>query len=69
MDILSDGKPIGTIIRRGVPVILKPESFGPGFAPFSDSALSRYRWTDAGHCRNQARLQEGTNYIITVVVE
>ena len=32
LEILSDGVAIGTITRRGVPVTLRPESFGPGFA-------------------------------------
>ena len=32
LEILSDGVPIGTVSQRGVPVTLKPEPFGPGFA-------------------------------------
>ena len=69
MDILSDGKPIGTIIRRGVPVTLKPESFGPGFARLG---IVRFHVTGGptpGIAEIEARLQGGTNYIITVVVE
>jgi hypothetical protein len=69
LDILSDGKPIGTITRRGVPVTLKPEAFGPGFARLG---IVRYHVTGGstpGNAEIVAQLQDGTSYTITVVVE
>ena len=30
--ILSDGKPIGSITTKGVPIVLFSQTFGPGFA-------------------------------------
>jgi len=69
LDILSDGKPIGTITRRGVPVTLKPEPFGPGF---SRLGIVRYHVTGGstpGNAEIVAQLQGGTSYTITVVVE
>ncbi len=69
LDILSDGKPIGTITRRGVPVTLKPEPFGPGFARLGVVRFHVTGGSTPGIAEIEARLQGGTNYIITVVVE
>ena len=69
MDILSDGKPIGMITRHGVPVTLKPEPFGPGFARLGVVRFHITGGPTPGVAEIEARLQGGTNYIITVVVE
>ncbi|HMK34067.1 MAG TPA: hypothetical protein VK463_03295 [Desulfomonilaceae bacterium] len=68
-EILSDKLPIGTITRRGVPVTLKPEPFGPGF---SRLGLIRYYVTagpDAGIAQIEAELKGGPRYTINVIVE
>jgi hypothetical protein len=69
LDILSDGKPIGIIKRRGVPLTLKPEPFGPGFARLG---ILRYYVTAGsvpGTAEIDAELQGGARYTITVIVE
>jgi hypothetical protein len=69
LQILSDGKPIGTITRRGVPVTLKPVPFGPGFARLG---IVRYYVTAGsvlGVSEIIAQLQAGTTYTITVIIE
>ena len=68
-DILSDGKPIGTITRHGVPLTLKPEPFGPGFARLG---ILRYYVTAGsvpGTAEIEEQLQGGARYTITVIVE
>jgi hypothetical protein len=68
-EILSDMAPIGTITRRGVPVTLKPEPFGPGFARLG---LIRYYVTAGpkpGIAQIDAQLKGGTRYTINVIVE
>jgi hypothetical protein len=69
LDILSDMVPIGTITRRGVPVTLKPEPFGPGHARLG---IIRYYVTagsEPGLAQIEAHLQGGTRYTIDVIVE
>ena len=69
LDILSDGVTIGTIIRRGVPVTLKPESFGPGFARLG---IVRFYVTGGavpGLAEIDAQLQGGPRYTLHVFVE
>jgi hypothetical protein len=69
LDILSDMVPIGTITRRGVPVTLKPEPFGPGHARLG---IIRYYVTaglEPGVAQIEAHLQGGTSYTIDVIVE
>ncbi len=68
-EILSDMAPIGTITRRGAPVNLKPEPFGPGFARLG---IVRYYVTagsEPGVAQIEAQLQGGTRYTINVIVE
>jgi hypothetical protein len=69
LDILSDGKPIGTITRKGVPVSLKPEPFGPGFARLGIVRYHVIAGAEPGNAEIVANLQNGTSYTITVVVE
>jgi len=69
LDILSDGVTIGTITRRGVPVTLKPESFGPGFARLG---IVRFYVTGGavpGLAEIDAQLQGGPRYTLHVFVE
>jgi hypothetical protein len=69
LEILSDGKPIGTITRRGVPVTLKPLPFGPGFARLGILRYSVTAGSLPGVSEIIAQLQGGTSYTITVIVE
>ncbi len=69
LDILGDGKPIGKITRRGVPVVLKPEPFGPGFARLGIVRFHITGGSTPGNAEIFAQLQGGTGYTITVVVE
>src|SRR5208337_5028680 len=67
LEILSDMTPIGTITRRGAPVTLKPEPFGPGFARLG---IIRYYVTagsEPGIAQIEAQLQGGTRYTINVI--
>ena len=69
LEILSDGVAIGAITQRGVPVTLKPESFGPGFARLG---IVRFRVTGGsapGVAEIDAQLQGGPRYTLHVVVE
>ena len=69
LEILSDMAPIGTITRRGAPVTLKPEPFGPGFARLG---IIRYYVTagsEPGVAQIEAQLNGGTRYTINVIVE
>jgi hypothetical protein len=69
LEILSDGAPIGMVTRRGVPLTLKPEPFGPGFARLG---IVRF-WVTGGSVPGlaeiDAQLQGGPRYTIRVVVE
>ena len=69
LEILSDGVEIGTITRRGVPVTLRPESFGPGFARLG---IVRFYITGdslPGLAEIDAQLQGGPRYTLHVLVE
>ncbi len=68
-EILSDMALIGTITRRGAPVTLKPEPFGPGFPRLG---LIRYyvmAGPEPGVAQIDAQLNGGTRYTINVIVE
>ncbi len=69
LDILSDGMPIGTISKSGVPLTLKPEPFGPGFARLGILRVHATAGSEPGVAEIDARLNGGTSYKITVVVE
>jgi len=69
LEILSDGVAIGTITRRGAPVTLRPESFGPGFARLG---IVRFYITGdslPGLAEIDAQLQGGPRYTLHVLVE
>ena len=69
LDILSDGMPIGAISKSGVPLTLKPEPFGPGFARLGIIRLHATAGPEPGVAEIDAHLNGGTSYKITVVVE
>ena len=69
LEILSDGKPIGTVTRRGVSVTLKPESFGPGFARLGVLRIYVTAGSSPGLAEIDAQLQGGPRYTIHVIVE
>jgi hypothetical protein len=69
LEILSDGKPIGTVTRRGVPVSLKPEPFGPGFARLGIVRFHVTGGSSQGMAEIDAQLQGGPRYTLHVIVE
>ena len=69
LEILSDGVAIGTITRRGVPVALKPESFGPGFARLGIVRFYVTGGSVSGLAEIDAQLQGGPRYTLHVLVE
>ncbi|MGZ3569121.1 MAG: hypothetical protein ACXU9W_10070 [Thermodesulfobacteriota bacterium] len=69
LEILSDGVPIGTIARRGVPVTLKPESFGPGSARLGIVRFYVTGGSVPGLAEIDAQLQGGPRYTFHVLVE
>jgi len=69
LEILSDGAPIGTVTRRGVPVTLKPQSFGPGFARLGIVRFYVTGGAVAGVAEIDAQVQGGPRYELHVFVE
>ena len=69
LEITSDGAPIGAITRRGVPLTLKPEPFGPGFARLGITRFYVTAGSTPGNAQIEARLNDGTSYTIQVIVE
>jgi hypothetical protein len=69
LEILSDGTPIGTVTRRGLPVTFKPEPFGPGFARLGIVRFYVAGGSMTGTAEIDAQLQGGPRYTIHVVVE
>ncbi len=69
LEIISDEVAIGTIIRRGVSLTLKPESFGPGFARLGIVRFYVTGGSVPGLAEIDAQLQGGPRYTVHVVVE
>ena len=69
LTILSDGKPIGSVVAKGVPVTLRPEPFGPGQARLGIIRVHVKAGDTAGMAEIIASLDGGTQYIINAVVE
>jgi hypothetical protein len=69
LEILSDGAPIGTVSQRGVPVTLKPEPFGPGFARLGIVRFHVTAGSQAGTAAIDAQLRGGTHCTLQVIVE
>ena len=69
ISILSDGKRIGSITTRGVPVTLRPQTFGPGFARLGIIEVHAKAGNQPGIAEIIASLDGGTQYKINVIVE
>ena len=69
LEITSDGTPIGMITKRGVPLTLKPEPFGPGFARLGIIRFHVTAGSAPGDAEIEGKLIGGTSYTIKVVVE
>ena len=69
LEILSDEVPIGTVTQHGVPVTLKPESFGPGFARLGIVRFYVTGGSVSGLAEIDAQLQGGPRYTLHVVVQ
>jgi hypothetical protein len=69
LEILSDGVKIGAITRRGVPVTLKPESFGPGFARLGIVRFYVTGELEPGIAEIDAQLEGGPRYTLHIFVE
>lgn len=69
LEVLSDGLPIGTITRRGAPIMLKPEPFGPGFARLGIVRFHMTAGAQPGVGEILAQLQGGPPYTLHVVVQ
>jgi hypothetical protein len=67
--ILSDSKPIGSIRSQGVPVILTPESFGPGYSRLGIIRVHAKAGSQPGAAEIIAALDDGTQYKINLVVD
>lgn len=69
LTILSDGKPIGSITTKGVPVTLMPQTFGPGFARLGIVEVHAEAGMTPGTAEIIAALKGGTRYDIHLIVE
>lgn len=69
LEILSDGVLVGTVTRCGVPITLKPESFGPGFARLGIVRFYVIGGSVPGLAEIDAQLEGGPRYPLHVVVE
>ena len=69
LDILSDGKPIGTIRTEGVPVTLTPVAFGPGYARLGIVRVRAKAGDTPGEAKIVAALDGGTRFTDHLVVE
>lgn len=69
LEILSDGKPIGTIRTEGVPVTLTPVPFGPGFARLGIIRVLAKAGETPGTAEIIAALKGGTHYTDYLIVE
>ncbi len=69
LDILSDGKPIGSIKSQGVPVTLTPEAFGPGYSRLGIIRVHAKAGSQPGAAEIIAALNNGTQYKINLIVD
>ena len=69
LTIAADGKPIGSIAIHGVPMTLKPESFGPGYARLGIIRAHATAGRQPGTAEVEAKLDGGTSTILRLVVE
>jgi hypothetical protein len=69
LSILSDGKPIGSITTKGVPIVIWSQPFGPGFARLGIVEIRAKAGTTPGTAQVIAALDGGPQYAINVIVE
>lgn len=69
ISILGDGKRIGSITTRGVPVTLRPQTFGPGFARLGIIEIHAKAGNQSGTAEIVASLDGGTQYKINLIVD
>ncbi len=69
LNVVADGKPIGTIESRGVPLTLVPQPFGPGFARLGIVRFEIRAGSTAGMAEIEAKLDGGTTATLHVIVE
>ncbi len=69
LNILSDGKRIGSITTTGAPLTLTPQMFGPGFARLGIIEVHATAGSTPGTAQITAALDGGTQYEINLVVE
>jgi hypothetical protein len=69
LNILSDGKRIGSITVTGVPVTLKPQMFGPGFARLGIIEVHAKAGATPGAAQIIVAVDGGTQYKINLIVE
>jgi hypothetical protein len=69
LSILSDGKPIGSITTKGVPIVLSSQPFGPGFARLGIVEVHAKAGMTPGTAQIIAALDGGTQYVINLIVE
>jgi hypothetical protein len=67
--ILSDGKPIGSIKTKGVPIVIRSQAFGPGFARLGIVEIHAKAGTTLGAAQIIAALDGGPEYVINLIVE
>lgn len=69
LSILSDGKPIGSITTKGVPIVIWSQPFGPGFARLGIVEIHAKAGTTSGTAQIIAALDGGPQYVINLIVE
>jgi hypothetical protein len=69
LTVLNDGRPIGSISTRGVPVTLTPQAFGPGFSRLGIIEVHVRAGTTRGNAQVVASLDGGTRCVINLAVE
>ena len=69
LTILSDGKPIGSITTKGVPIVLSSQIFGPGFARLGIVEVHAKAGITPGTAQIVASLDGGTQYVVNLIVE
>jgi hypothetical protein len=67
--VLSDGKPIGSITTKGVPIVIRSQPFGPGFARLGIVEIRAKAGTTPGTAQIIAALDGGPEYEINLIVE
>lgn len=69
LNILSDGKPIGSIKKQGASVTMAPEGFGPGKSRLGIIRVHVKAGSQAGNAKIIASLDGGAQYTIDLVVD